>query len=106
MPSPVEAFPCGSRSTTSVGWPTAASAVPRLMAVVVLPTPPFWLATTNTRGPRFVSAPRLGSLVSDTVQLPNFKDDTGGIGPAWMPFLVHTPRFTCFRQFNLYILSL
>ena len=28
----------------------AASAVPRLMAVVVLPTPPFWLATARTRG--------------------------------------------------------
>jgi len=28
----------------------AASAVPRLIAVVVLPTPPFWLATANTRG--------------------------------------------------------
>ena len=29
--------------------PQAASAVPRLMAVVVLPTPPFWLAIANTR---------------------------------------------------------
>ncbi len=29
----------------------AASAVPRLIAVVVLPTPPFWLATAMTRGP-------------------------------------------------------
>ncbi len=47
---PVEALPCGSRSTTSTFSPIAASAVPRLMAVVVLPTPPFWLATTRTRG--------------------------------------------------------
>ena len=30
--------------------PIAASAVPRLIAVVVLPTPPFWLATASTRG--------------------------------------------------------
>ena len=30
--------------------PIAASAVPRLMAVVVLPTPPFWLAMASTRG--------------------------------------------------------
>src|ERR1700692_2528358 len=30
--------------------PTAASAVPRLIAVVVLPTPPFWLAMARTRG--------------------------------------------------------
>ena len=28
----------------------AASAVPRLIAVVVLPTPPFWLAMASTRG--------------------------------------------------------
>src|SRR6476646_5972596 len=28
----------------------AASAVPRLIAVVVLPTPPFWLAIPSTRG--------------------------------------------------------
>src|SRR6185369_6904416 len=49
MPSPVEALPCGSMSITRVGSPIAASAVPRLMAVVVLPTPPFWLATARTR---------------------------------------------------------
>ena len=30
--------------------PMAASAVPRLIAVVVLPTPPFWLAMASTRG--------------------------------------------------------
>ena len=43
-PSPVEALPCGSRSTSSVRQPVAAMAVAMLMAVVVLPTPPFWLA--------------------------------------------------------------
>src|SRR5271156_1730171 len=51
MPRPVEALPCGSRSMISTRSPTAASAVPRLMAVVVLPTPPFWLAMARTRGP-------------------------------------------------------
>src|SRR5580704_8866687 len=50
MPSPVEALPCGSRSMISTCSPMAASAVPRLMAVVVLPTPPFWLAIARTRG--------------------------------------------------------
>src|SRR3546814_17056886 len=45
MPSPVEALPCGSRSIISVRQPVAASAVARLIAVVVLPTPPFWFAT-------------------------------------------------------------
>ena len=50
MPSPVEALPCGSRSMISTRSPIAASAVPRLIAVVVLPTPPFWLAMASTRG--------------------------------------------------------
>src|SRR6185503_7420691 len=56
MPRPVEALPCGSESISSTRSPTAASAVPRLIAVVVLPTPPFWLATTRTRRPRSGSA--------------------------------------------------
>src|SRR5215475_3184115 len=50
MPRPVEALPCGSRSMISTCSPIAASAVPRLIAVVVLPTPPFWLAIASTRG--------------------------------------------------------
>src|ERR1700730_11245531 len=50
MPSPVEALPCGSRSMISTCSPIAASAVPRLIAVVVLPPPPFWLAIAVTRG--------------------------------------------------------
>ena len=50
MPSPVEALPCGSRSMISTSSPIAARAVPRLMAVVVLPTPPFWLARARMRG--------------------------------------------------------
>src|SRR5437899_2695490 len=49
MPSPVEALPCGSMSTTSTRWPTAARPVARLIAVVVLPTPPFWLAMAMMR---------------------------------------------------------
>src|SRR6185295_9855782 len=35
---------CGSRSMSSVRFPRSASAAARLMAVVVLPTPPFWFA--------------------------------------------------------------
>ena len=34
-------LPCGSRSMSSVGLPRMARAAARLMAVVVLPTPPF-----------------------------------------------------------------
>src|ERR1022692_1167521 len=49
MPRPVEALPCGSESSSSTRSPMAESAVPRLIAVVVLPTPPFWLAMARTR---------------------------------------------------------
>src|SRR5262245_26639341 len=35
---------CGSRSMSSVRLPRRASAAAKLMAVVVFPTPPFWLA--------------------------------------------------------------
>src|SRR6266404_3230146 len=50
MPRPVEALPWGSRSISSTCSPTAASAVARLIAVVVLPTPPFWLAIAKSCG--------------------------------------------------------
>src|SRR6266436_194742 len=50
MPKLVEALPCGSRSISSTCSPTAASAVARLIAVVVLPTPPFWLAIAKIFG--------------------------------------------------------
>src|ERR1700733_14573940 len=49
MPSPVDALPCGSESSSSTRSPMAESAVPRLIAVVVLPTPPFWLAMARMR---------------------------------------------------------
>src|ERR1700689_5271344 len=45
MPSPTESAPCGSKSTSSTRRPCSASAAPRLIVVVVLPTPPFWLQT-------------------------------------------------------------
>src|SRR4051794_30792005 len=50
MPRPVVALPCGSRSTTRTRYPSSASAAPRLTAVVVLPTPPFWFAIARTDG--------------------------------------------------------
>src|SRR4051812_9346950 len=40
----VEALPCGSRSSTRTDSPCSASPAARLTALVVLPTPPFWLA--------------------------------------------------------------
>src|SRR5271156_2060595 len=48
-PSPLVEFDCGSQSTSSVLTSAAASEAARLMAVVVLPTPPFWLATAMIR---------------------------------------------------------
>src|SRR5215213_3021386 len=47
-PSPTESAPWGSMSTRSTWRPCSARAAPRLMVVVVLPTPPFWLARAMT----------------------------------------------------------
>src|SRR5476649_963203 len=50
MPLPVVALPCGSRSIKSTRLPAPARLAARLTLVVVLPTPPFWLATARMRG--------------------------------------------------------
>ena len=47
MPLPVVALPCGSRSMTRTRLPLEASDAARLTVLVVLPTPPFWLATAR-----------------------------------------------------------
>src|SRR5688572_18783609 len=44
MPSPLVALAWGSTSTSSTRTPRAARHAERLSAVVVFPTPPFWLA--------------------------------------------------------------
>ena len=49
MPRAVEALPCGSRSITRIRAPYSARPAATFTVVVVLPTPPFWLATTKTR---------------------------------------------------------
>src|SRR2546423_756970 len=49
MPSPYRTDPCGSTSTSSVFTPRRASETARLIAVVVFPTPPFWLTIASTR---------------------------------------------------------
>jgi hypothetical protein len=57
-PSPVVALPCGSRSTTRTLLPSSPRAAARFTTVVVLPTPPFWLATvTIMRPPRSWASP-------------------------------------------------
>src|SRR5450755_2469255 len=47
--SAVEVFPCGSRSMTRTRDPCWARLAARLTALVVLPTPPFWLAIVMIR---------------------------------------------------------
>ncbi|OPZ79994.1 MAG: hypothetical protein BWY79_00080 [Actinobacteria bacterium ADurb.Bin444] len=42
---------CGSRSTNNTDSPAWAIVAERLMAVVVFPTPPFWLATAKITSP-------------------------------------------------------
>src|ERR1700680_4819917 len=49
MPSPLVVLPCGSMSTSRTRRPISASAAPRLTAVVLFPTPPFWLTIAMTR---------------------------------------------------------
>src|ERR1700756_3441082 len=44
-PSPEEALAWGSQSTRRILSPSSARQAERLMAVVVLPTPPFWFTT-------------------------------------------------------------
>src|SRR3989338_531087 len=97
MPRPVEALPCGSRSTISTFWRMAASAVARLMAVVVLPTPPFWLATAMMRKPR----PFASSIAMATADALQQDDDPARVRRAWNARDVHCPRFLGFRQFPL-----
>src|SRR5580692_10593854 len=66
-PRPLVAFDCGSQSTSRVLTSAAAREAAKLMAVVVLPTPPFWLATAITRPIKFTSdaepLPCLGGTV-------------------------------------------
>src|SRR5580698_2956323 len=88
MPRPVEALPWGSRSISSTRSPTAASAVPRLMAVVVLPTPPFWLETESTRNPD-----------SDMLQLPHPHDAAIGMAETIDQLSLEPPG--CGSRFEL-----
>src|SRR6187455_1032763 len=63
MPKAVEALPCGSRSINKTFSPTAARAVARLIAVVVLPTPPFWLAIAKIFGAELVDPEENGVTI-------------------------------------------
>src|SRR5471032_2843880 len=97
MPRPVEALPWGSMSITRVGSPTAARAVPRLIAVVVLPTPPFWLTTARTRK---------GASGVDMAQLSHPQDPAGSAAAARQARLVERPGTGSVRHFSLDVLTL
>src|SRR3954447_24412960 len=97
MPSPVLALPCESRSTISTERPLAASAVPRLIAVVVLPTPPFWLATASTRP----CPAGICSLAPDTLQPADDEDTALGVRQARLPLDLHCPASGRLGQFRL-----
>ena len=59
MPWDIVRLPCGSMSTQRTRWPSSAKATARFSVVVVLATPPFWLAKAMTfaRGGVGSSAP-------------------------------------------------
>src|SRR6202140_6003656 len=48
IPCDIVRLPCGSMSQHSTRWPSSAKATARLSVVVVLATPPFWLANAIT----------------------------------------------------------
>src|SRR3712207_4489043 len=97
MPNPVLALPCGSRSTTSTARPVAPSAVPRLIAVVVLPTPPFWLAMASTRA----WATGSGWFARGTADLADDQDLAVRVAQACPTVHGHLPGFAREGQFRL-----
>src|SRR5581483_11118560 len=54
-------LPCGSMSQQSTRWPSSAKATARLSVVVVLATPPFWLANAITLAVAVTGHPSEGS---------------------------------------------
>src|SRR3954466_10622200 len=102
MPSPVLALPCGSKSLTRIRSPEAASAVARLTAVVVLPTPPFWLATAMTRARRDAATGRSKLFVAASLTGPHPaqpQNDAARIGAARMARDIEIPLLLRNRQF-------
>src|SRR5712692_6709843 len=85
-PNPLVAFDCGSQSTSSVLTSAAAREAVRLMAVVVFPTPPFWLATAMTRPIFFVGETARASRSNQPVNsMPYF-------GAVWECSTWNTPH--------------
>src|SRR5215469_1734173 len=102
MPRPVEAFPCGSRSISRTRSSLAASAVAKLTAVVVLPTPPFWLAMARIRAPDGAGGSLSAESVwdNDTAKMADPEDPGIGSGTARGSLHLHVPLGPRFRQFG------
>src|SRR5262245_61174251 len=97
MPRPVLALPCGSMSMRRMLLPQAASAVPRLIAVVVLPTPPFWLAIATTRP----SCGGLGLTITRTADSSQLDHDSVRLRQAVEHCGHHMPACARRGQFTL-----
>src|SRR5215210_8586213 len=84
-PKPLVAFPCGSMSTTRIFSPLPARYAARLMAVVLLPTPPFWLTMATTVLTAGILARRLPALLNQpqaaSLLLPPIFGDTASGSP-------------------------
>src|SRR5690606_5175138 len=107
MPRPVEALPCGSRSITRTFSPTAASAVPRLIAVVVLPTPPFWLAIASTRSlPAPIVKPVTGSSLRFRSQCADQRDPPFRVCQAWLEIDGEVPGLPGFLDLRRHLPAL
>src|SRR5258708_34699562 len=87
MPRPVDALPCWSVSTSNAFLPLAGRAVPRLIAVVVLPTPPFWLEIAN-----------ILNWLAGTHKLRDFENAPARIAQAVMDVGGESPGFPRFRN--------
>src|SRR5262245_14794655 len=97
MPSPVLALPWGSRSMIRTRFSQAARAVARFTAVVVLPTPPFWLAIARTL--QWPAAVPMSWLLPCTPNLPDTENAPCGIRSAWKALHLHLPEFARRGQF-------
>src|SRR5690606_13793984 len=95
---PVLALPSGSRSITRTSRSAAAMAAPRLIAVVVLPTPPFWLTIATMRGPEW--SPRRCSAF-DTPDSHDLEDRPARVGAARGAHDLHLPDLPRLGQFVL-----
>src|SRR3990170_8514279 len=80
MPSPTVRFACGSRSRQRTRCPSDANAPPRLIVHVVLPTPPFWLATAMIVPTRFL--PSFPSPVTTRTCGSGARDSPRGARPS------------------------